>query len=252
MLKFRLKFLATLFMTSMGMMVPLAELLAQNSVPTFSKSTSGQAPEPWRVVGVPKGKIPLAKIDVLAVDDVKVLRLKSDKSYATLVYDMKSYMPTSSSVLKWRWRLDEPVANANLRQKAGDDAALKVCLMFDMPTDGLPFSERALLGLARSISGEKLPAATLCYVWDLNLPAGTLIDNAYTKRVKFWVLDGKGSEASLTKWKSHERNVAQDFIKAFGAESKDMPPIEAIVVGADSDNTGGSSLAYVGDISLTP
>lgn len=248
----RLKSITVVFIAISAMAMPAAAVFAQSLLTPFSKSNSDKAPEPWRAVGIPKGKVPLATFDLVALDGSRVLRLKTDKSYGTLVHDIKKLTPSNTSTLKWRWRLDEPVAKANLRAKAGDDSALKLCVMFDMPTDGLPFSERALLGLARSISGERLPAATLCYVWDTNLPAGTLIDNAYTKRVKFWVLDGKGSDANLSSWKSHERNVSEDFIKAFGAESKDVPPIEAIVVGADSDNTSGSSLAFVGDISLNP
>jgi hypothetical protein len=35
--------------------------------------------------------------------------------------------------------------------------------------------EQGLLGVARAISGEKLPAATLCYVWDNTLPVGTFL-----------------------------------------------------------------------------
>lgn len=248
----RLKSIAVLFIAISAMAMLVTAVFAQNVLTPFSKSGSDKAPEPWRAVGIPKGKVPLAAFDLVALDGLKVLRLKTDKSYGTLVHDIMKFTLSNTGTLKWRWRLDEPVAKANLRMKAGDDSALKVCVMFDMPTDGLPFSERALLGLARSVSGERLPAATLCYVWDINFSAGTLIDNAYTKRVKFWVLDGKDGDAPLASWNSHERNVSQDFIKAFGAESKDVPPIEAIVVGADSDNTSGSSLAYVGDISLNP
>jgi hypothetical protein len=79
-----------------------------------------------------------------------------------------------------------------------------------------------------------------------------LLSNAHTKRIKYLVLDGLGSEGSLGSWKSHERHVAQDFMKAFGHETKDMPPVTAIAAGADSDSTKSSSLAYVGDIILEP
>lgn len=227
--------------------------LAQSNLLTpFSSSNNDQPPALWRTVGIPKGKVPLAQFDLVNLDGSKVLRLATDKSYGTVVHEIKNLTPTTSVILKWRWRLDEPVVNANLRAKSGDDVAIKVCVMYDMPTDDLPFSEKALLGIARTFSGERLPAATLCYIWDMTLASGVIIDNAYTKRVKFMVLEGKGSEKLLKTWKSHERNVAQDFIKAFGHESKTVPPMMAIVLGADSDNTSGSSLAYVGDVSLTP
>lgn len=226
--------------------------LTQSPLTPFSRATSDHPPAPWRAVGLPKGRAPLAQFDIVTLDGARVLRLHTDKTYGTVVHDVDKFIPTANTTLRWRWRLDEPVAHADLRVKAGDDAALKVCLLFDMPSAVLPFRERVILGLARSIFDENLPAATLCYVWDVTLPEGTLLSNAHTKRIRYLVLDGKGSHASLGSWKTHERHIAEDFIKAFGHESKDIPPVLAVLAGADSDSTKSSSLAYVGDISLEP
>jgi hypothetical protein len=226
--------------------------LAQNVLTPFSKATSDKAPAPWRAAGLPKGRAPLAVFDVVTLDNAKVLRLRTEKTYGTVVHDIADFVPTANTTLKWRWRLDEPVPNANLRAKSGDDAALKVCVLYNMPTDVLSFSERMILSIARTLIDPNLPAATLCYVWDVTLPAGTLLSNAHTKRIKYLVLDGQGSEGSLGTWKSHERHVAQDFMKAFGHETQTMPPVTAIAAGADSDSTKSSSLAYVGDIVLEP
>lgn len=226
--------------------------LAQSNLTPFSRATGDKPPAPWRAAGLPKGRAPLAQFDIVALDGSRVLRLHTDKTYGMLVQDISDFIPTASATLKWRWRLDEPVQNANLRVKAGDDAALKVCVLYNMPADVLPLSERVILGIARTIFDPNLPAATLCYVWDVTLAAGTLLSNAHTKRIRYMVLDGQGSEGSLGTWKSHERHVAQDFVKAFGHETKTMPPVTAIAAGADSDSTKSSSLAYVGDISLEP
>ena len=115
--------------------------------------------------------------------------------------------------------------------------------------------------IARSASGEALPAATLCYVWDAQLPTGTLLPNPYTGRVRFIVLNS--GDSPLGTWVVHERPLAADFLRAFKSDlgslaastSPDaarVPPLVAIVVGADSDNTGGASLGYVGDMVLRP
>ena len=102
--------------------------------------------------------------------------------------------------------------------------------------------------LARARSGELLPAATLCYVWDPALARGTLLPNAYTARVRYLVLNS--AESALGQWHTHQRNLHADFLQAFGTESATVPPLLAIVVGADADNTGHNSLAFVGDLVL--
>lgn len=43
-----------------------------------------------------------------------------------------------------------------------------------------------------------------------------------------------------------------DFLRLFGDESSTVPPVLASAVGADSDNTGGRSLAYIADLRLNP
>ncbi len=202
-------------------------------------------PPPWRAIGLPGGKVALAQFDLLDLDGSRVLRVRSAASYGTLNHPVGA----APGVLRWRWRIDQAVAGADLRRKEGDDAPLKLCAMFDLPLDALGFVERNLMRLARARSAEPLPAATLCYVWDATLPAGTVLANAYTKRVRFIVLDS--GSASLGRWHNHQRDLAADFRLVFGQESATVPPLVAIVIGADSDNIGGASLAYLGEVLLT-
>lgn len=216
----------------------------------FSTSTDSGAPAPWRVVGLPGHKVPLARFSLTRLDGERVVELATRGAYGTWVHDLPGWTPGPSARLRWRWRLDEPVPGADLKRKEADDAALKLCVMFDPPLDGLPFGERALLRLARAVSGEPLPAATLCYVWDPALPAGTVLPNAYTRRMRWMVVDGATSP--LASWRSHSRPVAADYLKAFGDESRTVPPVAAIVLGADSDNTASHSLGRLGDVTLTP
>jgi hypothetical protein len=221
-------------------------------LPPFSSASGAALPAPWRVVGLPKGKAPLTAMDIAALDGQRVLRLASQGSYGTAVHEMAPMAPVvlgAGTLLSWRWRLDQPVAGADLSRKEGDDAPLKVCALFDMALDRLGFWERNLLQIARALSGEKLPAATLCYVWDQRLPVASQLPNAFTPRVRYRVLDSAATP--LKTWVAHQRDLALDFQHAFGHESPAMPPLVAIGVGADSDNTQGSSLGYVGDIRLT-
>ncbi len=201
------------------------------------------------MVGLPNGKAPLANFEVVNLGADRVLKLATDKSYGTALHEVKPTVLGVGSSLKWRWQLDQPIRSADLTRKEGDDSPLKVCAMFDMPLDKLGFVERNLLRLARTLSGERLPAATLCYVWDHKQAPGSQLPNAYSPRLRFVVLDS--GDGKLGQWVSHERDLVADLNRAFGHEFVTPPPLIAVVVGADSDNTQSSSLAYLGDIILS-
>ena len=225
--------------------------LAQKPALTPLAGAEGATPlAPWRAVALPRNKAPLAVMDIVSIDGVRALRLKTEASYGTMVHELPGGVQGLDATLKWRWWLDQPIANADLRKKEGDDAALKVCVMFDLPLEQVPFGERTVLRLARSLSSELLPAATVCYISDRSLATGTMLANIYSRRVRSIIVDGQSSQ--LAQWRPHERRVGDDFLKLFGDESKVVPPVLAVVVGADTDNTGDSSLGYITDLALNP
>lgn len=225
-------------------------LLKPTLLAPFSSATSAQPPAPWRVVGVPGGTIPLTAFAIADMDGRTVLRVEANKSYGNLVHPLPAWVPDAGVRLRWRWRLDEPLRGADLRRREGDDSPLKVCALFDMPLEKLGLIDRNVLRLARAASGEKLPSATLCYVWDATLAPGTLLANAYTSRVRLIVVNS--GEQRLGQWVSHDRDLAADFQRAFGGESDTLPPLQAVVVAGDADSTGGHSLGWVGDVTLSP
>ena len=220
-------------------------------ISAFSSAPGHQPPAPWRVVGVPSGKMAITAFDLAVVDGRTVLRVEANASYGNLVHAVPPSVPGADVRLHWRWRLDQPLLKADLRRKEGDDSPLKVCALFDMPLDQLGLLDRNMLRLARSLTGEKLPSATLCYVWDATLPVGTLLSNAYSARVRIIVVDSGAQR--LGQWVAHHHDLGADFRRAFGQDkSASLPPLEAIVVGADADNTAGHSLGYVDDVTLAP
>ena len=83
------------------------------------------------------------------------------------------------------------------------------------------------------------------YVWDNRLPAGTMLDNAYSDRAKM-IVTRSGNE-KIGQWVSEEANVYEDYRKLFGVEP---PAIEFIAIMTDTDNTGESAVAYFDDIIL--
>ncbi|MDQ7746729.1 DUF3047 domain-containing protein [Hydrogenophaga pseudoflava] len=214
----------------------------------------------WRYVGFPKQKaqIPPTLIEAGQVEGQAGVKVVTASSYGTLVHDLKDAPPAR---LQWRWRLDQPLsggqAKPDLTTKAGDDAALKVCAMFDHPLERVPFVERTVLRIARSVSGEALPAATVCYVWDTGHAAGLQGANPYSRRVRYISL--RGDETPTGQWVTESRDLAQDFITLFGDELPqgaqsprgELPMVATVLIGADSDNTASRSSGWVADLRWT-
>jgi Protein of unknown function (DUF3047) len=197
---------------------------------------------PWNFAGLPGQTFPPTRFSWETVQGEPVLRVASAGSYGNLLHRLSA---APACELSWRWRVEQPLARSDLRTRQGDDVALKVCALFDMPRDRVPFVERQLLRLAESRVGEPLPNATICYAWDPSWPADSVVPNVYSRRVRYITL-GTGERA----WQAVRRDLAADFKRAFGDESPTVPSVSGIAIGADADNTGGQSLGYVADVVL--
>lgn len=213
----------------------------------FSAASGTVPPAPWHFSSLPH-KTP-TRFDVVSEDGRRVLKVEANDSYGLLAHRVQ--MPLNeSTVLSWRWRVDQFVEGANLHTRAGDDGAAKLCVFFDFPADRLPLAERTRLALARSVSGEDVPSEALCYVWDGKEAKGQMLVNAFTNRMHMVVLES-GPAARPGTWVGERRNLLADYRRAFGDEAQGATPdVVAVVVSADADNTHGHGLAYFSDLSL--
>ena len=221
----------------------LAATPAPAALTAFSSAAAGSIPAPWHVVTLPK--LPRhTRYDIVAVDGEYVLRAVADGSYANLLHPLAG---ERAQRLSWRWRVEQPIEKSDLTRKSGDDVPARVCVLFDLPLGRLTFTDRLKVKAARALFDPGLPAASICYVWDRRLAPGTWLANAYTDRVQMLVLRRGGYGA----WAEESRDLAADFARAFPHEARDgLPPLAAVGVSADGDNTGGASLAYFGDLRL--
>jgi hypothetical protein len=203
----------------------------------FSKAAEGKAlPEGWSVLKLPKKPAP--QFSITKLDDKMVLRVESHESAGTITHKLNQ----AAGQLSWTWRVDQQPASANLRERAGDDFAARVYVMFDVPLESLSFGDRTKIKLAKSLYGADIPTAALCYVWDNKATTGTSLWNPFTTRVRTIVLRGAGDP--LSTWKSETVDLAKDFKLAFGI---DAPRVTAIAIGNDTDQTHEHALAYFGD-----
>ena len=210
----------------------------------FSALQAGAAlPESWRPLGVSSTK---NRTRYTLVDDagVTVLRAEANASASGLSRNIK-VNPAEFPLLKWRWKIANVLKMSDIRTKEGDDYPARVYVMFDYPLEKLSFADRTKLRMARALHDPNLPAAALCYVWDSKAPAGTLVPSSYTNLMRMIVVES--GAARVNQWLAVERDVAADFKAAFG---EDAPPISAVAIATDTDNTGESAIAFYGDISF--
>ncbi len=204
----------------------------------------------WADAPLPAQTLPATRFESIVVDGLPGWRLVVQGSYGNRVHEVRGEAATARR-LSWRWGLDRGIDGADLASKPADDAAVKVCVLFDMPDDRVPFVERQMLRVARAVSGQSLPAATLCYAWAPLAREGVVIANAYTRRMRWKVLRGT-APTGPEGWHEESRDLHADFLEAFGDETAQVPPILAVLVGADADNTGGEGQARIVGLALRP
>jgi len=203
---------------------------------------------PWHLVGLPQQTKPWTRFVPVTLEGQRVLKVEADASYGNLVHPLHEEAGAPHR-LSWRWRVDEPNPQADITRRSGDDSPVKVCALYDLPLNAVPFVERQVLRVARLRSTELLPAASVCYVWDARLAAGAVLDNAFTRRIRFVVLEG--ARAPLHQWLPEQRQLDADFLRLFGDEAQGVvPPLLGVAIGADADNTRAHTVAHLADLVL--
>lgn len=145
--------------------------------------------------------------------------------------------------LAWRWKVPALNAKADNTIARVEDSPARVIVVFEGGRDRLSGAEQLNYDLAKAMTGNELPYATLMYIWENRLPAGALIPHSFTGRIKM-IVAGSGNN-HLGQWHGIRVNVLEDYRRAFGEEP---PRVRAIGLMSDSDNTGEHTVAYYGDI----
>jgi hypothetical protein len=124
---------------------------------------------------------------------------------------------------------------------------VRLVLAFEGDRSRLSPRDHMLSELARAITGEDMPYATLMYVWSSHHAPGTVLKSSRTDRIRKLVLESGPNR--LNRWLDYERDIRADFVQAYGEE-----PGRLIAVGimTDTDNTRASTQAWYGPVVLGP
>jgi hypothetical protein len=153
--------------------------------------------------------------------------------------------PHVHSHLEWRWRVPRLIPGADARVAAREDSPVRLMISFHGDAQKMDVESRAKLRLAKALSGQSLPYATLMYVWSNQLAPGTVVNNPHIDRIRMIVVESGARR--LGRWVEVRRHLVEDFRKAFGEEPGD---IVAVGLMTDADNTGSTARGVYGDITI--
>ena len=174
--------------------------------------------------------------------DTVVVKAVADSSASGLVREIK-INPKEYPIVQWRWKVNNILKKGDVRHKEGDDYPARIYITFEYDASTLGFFEKAKYEAIRLLYGQYPPLGAINYIWESKVPKDTMVPNPFTDRVMMIVVES--GEEKLNQWVSEERNLYEDYKKAFG---KEPSLISGVVIMTDTDNTGESATAYYGDI----
>ena len=214
------------------------------AVGNFSGS-GGELPEGWEPLEFEK--IPAhTRYTLEQQEGVWAVRADSDASASGLIrkidLDLARY-----PILRWRWRVERILDGGDVSKKSGDDYPARIYIAFKYEPERVGFLRRAQYLAGRALFGD-IPISALNYLWASRARRDEVYDNPYAGSFVKMIPVESGAER-LGEWVEEERNVLEDYVRAFG---EDPPPVEGIAIMSDTDNTGESSTAWYGDLVFLP
>jgi len=168
-------------------------------------------------------------------------------SSASMLRKRVHLAPDALGRVAFSWKVPELIAAADMALREADDAPVRVVLAFDGDRSTWSARNAMLSEMARALTGEEMPYATLMYVWCNQRAPGSVIVNPRTDRIRKLVVES--GEGRLGRWLDYERDIRADYRQAFGEEPG---ALLAIGIMSDSDNTGSTVKAWYGPVRMLP
>ncbi|MFM6991222.1 MAG: DUF3047 domain-containing protein [Rhodoferax sp.] len=216
--------------------------------PTVPVQWSVQEQANWQEMHFPAKSPTVYSLDRNAPADGGGQRaaLKADaQSSASMLRIPVRIETTELSRLSFSWLVPALIEHADMASRDFDDSPARLVLAFEGDRSKFSPKNAMLNELARLVTGEEMPYATLMYVWCNQRPVNSVIHSPRTDRIRKIVVES-GAQG-LRQWRNYERDIRADFERAFGE-----PPGALVGVGlmTDSDNTQSNAIAWYGPIAL--
>ena len=194
----------------------------------------GELPDGWEVNatmwGVNKTSFELKhkKEEEPIASAIGVLKVFSNEATGALCCEPYRRVDLKKTpILRWRWKVNKFPNGGDGRDDDKDDQAIAIYIG---ASDWM---------IKKSIS----------YRWETETPKGYIGNITYgggAIKVKWFCL--RNRKTGKGKWVIEERNIAEDFQKAFGFIPKEF----VLSIGANSQNTNSESLAFIDYIEFLP
>lgn len=239
----------------MGMTWPIASAALLSLAAVVSAETPvllevGLFSQAGERVGLPAGWKPLTFKNVpkptqygLVKDgETLVVKAVSEAAASGLIREIR-IDPNEYPIVQWRWKVANVLQKGDVTKKSGDDYPARLYITFEYDPERAGLFEKAKYQAAKAIFGPDVPFRALNYIWESKAAKGSIIPNPYTDWTMMVVVES--GTARLNQWITEERNLAEDFRRAFNE-----PPlmISGVAIMTDTDNTKEQATAYYGDI----
>jgi hypothetical protein len=195
----------------------------------------------WEPFAMVRGNTPTS-YRLVEQDGVVVIQADSAEGGSGL-YRKIHIDPHSYPILEWRWRVPRGSGRADGPSRESPPA--RISIAFDGDTGKLDFDDRVKMRMAKALTVNGLPYASLLYVWQNQRPAESLYSSPHTERVRHIVVES--GERRLDEWVVVRRNIVEDYKRAFGEEPGD---VVAIGIMTDYGDNNAPRRAFYGDMSF--
>ncbi len=221
---------------------PARPTLPDQIIPFSTSKPDGALPKGWK----PSATWLATKrtqYHCVADEDTTVLHALSEEGASAVYCDVRIEQENAGR-LRWRWKVDKLIPDADVGVPELDDAVARILVNLDSNGKKLSFRDMLFREQAALFAGIEFPHSVLTYVWDPKHPVGTVLNIRETSRVRYLVVES--GPARLGQWIEYDRDFQADFKKAFDGESSG--PVTSVGVTTDSNNTFSTAEAWYGDL----
>ena len=210
---------------------------------SHAQSNSNPVTPGWEVLNFPgKARTEFVRVRKDGRDAVMAVA----RSSVSMKRQRLDVPPQSLGAVRFSWMVPQLIEQADMARRDLDDSPVRIVLVFDGDRSRFTPAESMMSELARTLTGEEMPYATLMYVWCNRRAPGEVITNPRTSRIRKMVVES--GTTNLGRWLDYERDVRADYIRAFGE-----PPgaLRGVALMTDSDNTRSVTRAWYGTVRLS-